>query len=301
MSLDIMHNIAKTKRYEKCSCEKESKFYYLNNKNTWRVYLFGQKIKNSLSPKIHMGFAKASNLKLKNEIKECDSRDEFDAKKNQLLFTKDFLGANITHPFKELIPFESSFHMSPSVRFLGACNTIYRRDKYRLGLENTDIYGIHKTLKDLKILPQSQIQCFLLGSGGAAKAFAFVIMTCFPKIKLTLLTRNILHAEKNFSMFSKHLNISYRDVNETLRPSSSMPNLLVNATPLGLNSPYKKAEDILSQLSGEIGDCFFDMIYFDTYSIQRARKLKINHRNGYTMLLEQAKYSFYLWTNTFPK
>ena len=296
-----MYNIAKTKRYEKCSCEKESKFYYLDKKNPWQLFLFGQKIENSLSPKIHMGFAKSLNLKIAYESNVLESCVEFEAKKNLLLKSKNFLGANVTHPFKENIPLESSFHISPLVKFLGAYNTIYRRDSTQWGLENTDIYGILKTLQELKLSPIMTFQCFLLGSGGAAKSFVYVILKYFPKSKITIITRNILQAEKKFSMFKNHLDISFRTPNEELQVSSSFPNILVNATPIGLESHHEKAEEILNQFSMARGDCLFDMIYFETFSTQLARKLKIKYLNGYTMLLEQARYSFYLWTNIFPK
>jgi len=85
--------------------------------------------------------------------------------------TPNLLGLNVTIPYKkEVMPFLDK--ISEEAQVVGAVNTILKKENKLLGY-NTDVIGFKQSFKPL--LKTHHTKALILGTGGAAKAVAYVL------------------------------------------------------------------------------------------------------------------------------
>jgi shikimate 5-dehydrogenase len=136
------------------------------------VALLGRYIVDSKSPTLHNRWFK--KYKCRGFYSSLLLTDENDFLKmvDTLLQLRNFKGMNITNPFKKKILSYEGFIKSESVFFTKAANTLYKDAAGQFYLENTDVYGVKKSLETL--LPfDLTYEATILGSGGAAACAYF--------------------------------------------------------------------------------------------------------------------------------
>lgn len=185
-------------------------------------------------------------------------------------------GLNVTIPYKEqVIPYLNE--MSEVVKKTGACNCIKIREGKLYGF-NTDVIGIEKSITDF-ISPDCK-KALILGTGGAAKAVAFVL----EKLGITsqFVSRKAL---KNV--------YGYAELTDSIIASNFV---IINTTPLGMHPAVNEAPSInYNAISNN--HFLFDLIYNPekTMFLEQGEKRGAAIKNGYEMLLLQAEESWKIW------
>jgi shikimate dehydrogenase len=192
-------------------------------------------------------------------------------------------GFNVTIPYKEaVIPFLDK--ISPVAEEVGAVNVVkIDRNKdeipYLTGY-NTDVLGFEKSLLEQK--QDYHNSALILGTGGAAKAVAYVL------IKLNIAYQYVSRQPKSNAL-------TY----EMLDKQTIANNLLIiNATPLGMfpNTDICPPIDYTA-ISEE--HFLFDLVYNpkETLFLTNGKEHGTTVQNGYKMLCYQAEEAWRVWKN----
>ena len=185
-------------------------------------------------------------------------------------------GLNVTIPYKESVfPFLDK--VSVQVQEIGACNCIRIRNGILEGF-NTDVIGFERMLLPF-IQPHHQ-RALILGTGGAAKAVAWVL----NKIGI-----NFLYVSRE----ADNQKISYQEVDSHIMRDYS---IVINTTPLGMSPSLEACPDIpYSDATAQ--HLFVDLIYnpSKTKFLGLAEKQGASIVNGLEMLIIQAEESWKIW------
>jgi shikimate dehydrogenase len=190
---------------------------------------------------------------------------------------------------------------------VGAVNTVKIGEKQVISGYNTDVNGVQVTLSELGLLSRrkkkdsSDLTATILGAGGAARACTFVLLSNgFGSI--TLANRSIERAQALVQHFNdqfpraklKVVSLREREVSKEVTVSDLLINAIsdsaANARTIKVN--FSKAIDKLR---------FFDLGYkWESEMLRDAREAGIRSLDGLTMLSEQARKSFEIWTGISP-
>jgi len=186
-------------------------------------------------------------------------------------------GLNVTIPYKEkVIPLLDI--IDKEAKKIGAVNTIkIQRDGTLIGY-NTDHYGFSKALANF--FPLYTKTALILGTGGAAKAIAYVLNAmCF---NYTFVSREKLDTT-----------ITYNELNQEIMTNHC---LIVNCTPLGIFPNIQQCPDIPYEFLTK-KHVLFDLIYNprETEFLKRGFANGARVTNGLKMLEYQAKKSWKIW------
>jgi shikimate dehydrogenase len=216
-----------------------------------------------------------------NSAYENFSIDSISKFPNIVAANPELVGLNVTIPYKEqVIPFLDE--LNEAAREIGAVNTVkITRSTTGIFLKgfNTDTYGFETSLKPL--LKPHHKKALILGTGGASKALKYVLR----KLGIEFISASIEELKED--------EIRYEDIDEKVMAERL---LIINATPLGTypkvdgcaNIPYKFLTD---------KHLLFDLVYnpeITRFLAQGMEKGAIV-KNGYEMLLLQAKKSYEIW------
>jgi shikimate dehydrogenase len=205
------------------------------------------------------------------------------------------LGANVTIPHKEAVRAHLDA-LSPEAEAIGAVNTIVRGKDGSLSGHNTDAAGFLAPL-DLEALAGAEVVVF--GSGGAARAAVYALLTALRPRTLALAARTPARAE------ALAADLARLDLSGALQvvplaeagPLVREAGLVVNTTPLGMHpdvdaTPWPEAEDF------HPGQTVYDLIYTPrpTRLLREASARGAHPLDGLAMLLGQAAEAFHLWT-----
>lgn len=187
-------------------------------------------------------------------------------------------GFNVTIPYKEsIIPFLDE--LSPEAKAIGAVNVVEFQNGTKVG-HNTDAFGFHQSIKPF--LSNKHERAMILGTGGAAKAVAYVLR----KIGLDIIY--ISRSPKGENHFG------YDEVNEHMLNACKM---IVNTTPIGT---FPNVDDCLDLPFKFLSEDHFvvDLIYNPekTQLLKKAEKQGAMILNGESMLKQQALKSYQIWT-----
>ena len=223
--------------------------------------LIGEKLGHSYSKIIH---EKLSTFEY--QLQELQKQEL-----PQCLTQKNFLGINVTIPYKEMvIPYLDE--IDEKAKRIGSVNTVIHKDGKLCGY-NTDYDGFlymlqkhHVSVTDSKVL--------ILGSGGTSKTASCVMKD--------LSAREIIIASRTASSNT----ISYQELS-----NHHDVDIIVNTTPLGMY-PLIEAQAIDLSL---FANCHtvIDVIYnpFQTRLLQQANELEKKVIGGLEMLIAQAVYA----------
>ena len=239
-----------------------------------KVYgLLGAHLSHSFSKKFFTDFFAANKLPYRYQLFEFWHIEDFFEQINTI---KNLEGFNVTIPYKEkVIPFLDS--LSPEAKAVGAVNCVKKVNNRLIGY-NTDIFGFEKTIVPLQL---KNCQALILGTGGAAKAVAYVL-------KQKAITFHFVseHPEQNKAF-------SYEALwDKNIRDYS----LIINATPLGMY-PQTDSFPKIPYWHLTPKHIVIDLVYnpVKTEFLSRAEKQKATIINGMTMLKNQALKSWEIW------
>jgi shikimate dehydrogenase len=192
------------------------------------------------------------------------------------LYKEELEGLNVTIPYKERV-IKFLDECSELVKQTGACNCISIENGKIIGY-NTDVIAFERSL--LQKLQPLHKTALILGTGGAAKAVAFVLE------KLDI----------NFEFVSRNPSadqLSYHQVNSSVIQTHQ---LIINTTPVGL---YPNISDVppLPYNDLSANHFLFDLIYNPekTLFLQKGDEKGAIIQNGYDMLVYQAEESWKIW------
>lgn len=195
---------------------------------------------------------------------------------------KELQGFNITMPYKEkIIPYLDS--LDEMAKEIGAINTVKIKrinDKTLLKGYNTDALGFEQSL--FENIDNKNIQAFILGSGGASKAVAYILRK--HKIEYNIISRN-KKSDKTY--------LNYSDLNPSLIQTHK---LIINTTPLGMYPHLGEMPEIdINQITKE--HIIFDLIYnpSQTLLLENCKYKGAKTINGFDMLCYQAQESWRIW------
>ena len=195
----------------------------------------------------------------------------------------ELVGLNVTIPYKEqVIPF--LHELNDSAQKIGAINTIKIQ---RMGTEiklrgfNTDTYGFENSLQ--AFLKPEHKKALILGTGGASKALKYVL----EKLGIEYISASIEELKEN--------EIRYEDINEQMMQERLV---IINATPLGTYPKVDTFPNIPYEYITE-KHLLFDLVYNpeETQFLARGKAKGARTKNGYEMLLLQAKKSYEIWNS----
>jgi shikimate dehydrogenase len=193
----------------------------------------------------------------------------------------EIIGLNVTIPYKEqVIPFLDE--LNDSAREIGAVNTIrVKRTESGIHLKgfNTDTFGFENSLKSL--LKEHHKKALILGTGGASKALKYVL----TKLGIDFISASIEELKEN--------EIRYESIDKKMMEERF---LIINATPLGTFPKVDACANIPYKFITE-KHLLFDLVYNPeiTKFLQNGIDKGATVKNGYDMLLGQAKKAYEIW------
>lgn len=269
--------------------------------------LLGFPISHSRSPALHNEWFQKLNLNAEYLLFPCQDALHAQQLLYSLMSNPLFLGANITIPFKQT--FLSQWPISAVDSLVlksGAANTLYRCGaKQSWHLANTDVFGIERTVTiHFPNLLNQTFDLLILGGGGAAAAVLASPLIQALRNSCQVIVRN---PEQSIAK-TQALSILNKDTIRTPKnwrpiPNSNLPILVINTLPLGHNneenSIAKNTIDAIAK-SGRPQCFYFDLVYSKTPAVKQAQSAGWQSCDGSTMLREQARKSFELWTGNCP-
>ena len=266
-----------------------------------KYLVIGNPIEHSLSPLIHNHWMK--KYRLVDSVYEKKKIEEKDLKNIIKEIREDKLvGVNVTVPFKKLIiPFLDKLDFVAEET--QSVNTLFKIDNKVVGY-NTDSPGFRDTIRKFypwsndSMMPLSlKGKCILiLGAGGVTPSIISALKSEGAD-NIVLSNRTKEKANQLKELFPELKIMEWGK-----RPS--ICNFVINTTSVGLT----KDEEVKIDFSDYDKNfhknfLFYDLIYNpkETVFLKKARLRGNKTMNGKMMFLNQAKYSFHIWTNVLPE
>ena len=214
----------------------------------------------------------------------------------ELLRGDDYLGANITVPYKERVV-SMMDRLTDEAQQTGAVDTITREGSRLVG-HNTDVNGFRAALDAIVGRQKMPKQAVIIGAGGGARAAVYVFITSgFQRV--IVFNRHLHRAEgliRHFGRSAAHMELRAMPWHESVIESElAKTKVLVNASALGNAGEQSPIPAELLQP---------DLLVIDLAYVPRETKLLRDAKaagateamNGDTMLLHQTAAAFNLWT-----
>ncbi len=253
--------------------------------------VIGNPISHSLSPEIHMAFARQTSqpIEYTRLLAPVDgftrALDEFVAGQGK--------GLSVTMPFK-LPAFERVEFKSERAILAGAVNTIRIEPDGQLFGENTDGVGfIADVTRNLRWSIKDQ-RVLILGAGGAARGILHLLLKESPA-ELIIANRTIERAVKLADENSAMGNVAASGLNK-IRGEFD---LIINATGASLQG---KVPEVPNETITAHTNCY-DMAYatsktpFIRWALEKGAA---KTSDGLGMLVEQAAAAFQIWRDVMP-
>lgn len=255
-----------------------------------RLAVFGQPVKQSLSPRIHGLFAQQLGLNV--EYRAIESTESTFADDVSALAASGARGCNVTAPFKQMA-FTLASHHSEIARQAQAANTLVFETEWRA--DNTDGRGLVADLQRNGLSRDNTACIALLGAGGAAAGVIADLLSAFPG-ELCIANRTQSRAKALAQRFSDLGNVFACEPHELLEHGPF--DALVNATSAGHQGEHPV-------IQGEFLNpdaLLYDMNYGAAAGALEAHCLSkgIRYCDGIGMLVGQAAVSFEIWTGLRP-
>lgn len=262
------------------------------------IVLLGYPLGHSLSPALHNASFRAQNLPFVYRPYPVPPDDIGSAIRQ--LKDAGFAGANVTVPHKRSV-LQYLDATSEIVAAVGAANTlVWKPGPFggELYGDNTDVGGFLATLQNSLWI---EMPCVILGSGGAARAVAFGMLTSTSAPVITVAARNpgrvqsLVGSLSGYDTGGRLRALAITDAGPSIRDAG----LIVNATPVGMHprvddSPWPEPGDF------HRGQLAYDLIYnpSETRFMREAQKAGAQSMGGLEMLIQQAALSYRQWTET---
>lgn len=244
--------------------------------------VIGNPITHSLSPTMHAAWLAAASLPCEYRAIEMP-RNGFAKGITELARNPDFLGANITLPFKQdALAFADT--QTKLARTVGAANLLVR-DKDGWLADNTDVDGFLTPLQSHVITNKTAL---VFGAGGAARA-VLVALQQAGYDKIALCNRTNERAQELLTDLNIK-NACHMPFARRNQPGF-VPGLLVNAGSAGMTGFAPLDVDLRGFPANML---VYDLVYapLQTPLLAQARKAGMTTIGGLSMLIEQARPSF---------
>ncbi|MEO7117628.1 MAG: shikimate dehydrogenase [Candidatus Limnocylindrales bacterium] len=259
-----------------------------------RVVLIGHPVGHSLSGELQQAAFDALGIEAVYESLDKPLIELPDAIAS--LRGDDYLGANITVPFKErVVPMID--RLTEEAQATGAVDTLTREGAKLIG-HNTDVLGFRPALDALIGKQKMPKMAMVLGAGGGARAVVYaLIVNGFQRI--IVFNRHLHRAEglvRHFSRIAAHMELRAMPWHESVIEAELIKaKLLVNASSIGrdVNESPIPAELLQPDLM------VLDLLYTpkETRLLREAKSASAAAvMNGDLMLLHQSAAAFELWT-----
>jgi shikimate dehydrogenase len=192
---------------------------------------------------------------------------------------KDLAGLNVTIPYKESI-LQYIDDISDVVKKCGATNCI-KIENGKLTAYNTDVIGFERSFTPL--LKSHHTKALILGTGGAAKAVAYVLNSL--SIPFLFVSRQSQNAGCiTYEMVTKELLQDY--------------NIIINASPSGM-IPNEDSFPLLPYEFITPKHLLYDLVYKpeETIFLKKGKEQGAAIKNGFEMLILQAEAAWEIWNN----
>lgn len=262
--------------------------------------LLGYPAKHSLSPFIHNYFFNKYNLDavyLSFEIIPSEFKIAFLGG-----WKLGLSGINLTMPFKE-DSIKYIDNLDENATATGSVNTIkFDKQSGKIKGFNSDIPGFIESLDDHGF-DCKKSKCLVVGAGGSAKSTVYALLK--NKIEtIYIYNRNSAKAAEIEILFNKTYPgkiIVVEDLNQV--PINEIK-LITNCTPIGMKQDHLKEKAVIPvPQEWDLKNKFvFEMVYdpLVTPFLKKAIKDGAEVIYGTEMLLNQASFSFEIWTGIYP-
>jgi shikimate dehydrogenase len=263
-----------------------------------RAGVIGHPLGHSLSPVIFQAAFDGAGIDAQYEKWDTEA-DQLEGRLNALR-GDDYLGANVTIPYKEtVVPLLD--RLDETAERIGAVNTIANESGQLAGY-NTDVAGFARALKDDAGFDAKGKRAGILGAGGAARAVSLALVHAGASVILLTgrtpkrLDRVVADLRPIEPIGTTITWAHWGDgVFMTVLPSAD---LLVNCTPVGTKGDDSNGQSpIEAQWLPERG-IVFDLVYnpHETPLLKLAKERGLTPVSGLGMLVYQAAESFRIWT-----
>jgi len=284
-----------------------NQIYTLADLQTWKAIkppvclgVLGDPVAHSLSPKIQNAALEACRIDMQYGRFQISSDELGEALK--LVRTLDFVGGNLTVPHK-IAACRFMHELDDNARRVGAVNTI-KLENAKLRGYNTDGKGFARAIRQEFAVDLRDLRVMLLGTGGAARAIAMqcakencerlvIANRTFEKgQQLAEELRDYFAGPRVLGPVARLQAIPWEE--SSIRFQIAHLDLIVNATPLGLNrsdpSPIP-ARLLAPHLM------IYDTVYGDsrTAFVSAAVEAGARAANGLAMLMHQGALAFEIW------
>lgn len=241
-----------------------------------RFGLIGYPLSHSLSAKYFAAkFEREGILDAEYSLYPLDSIEQVQALKEKIAGLR---GLNVTIPYKTSV-MDYLDEIDPDAESAGAVNTISIENGYSKGY-NTDVFGFEQSLLTA-FTPQKDKGALILGTGGAAKAAAYVMKKW--NLEFQFVSRNPSADDQ----------IHYSELTQNLLSNKQ---LIVQTTPLGMQPLVETCPPLPFEFLNE-QHFLFDMVYnpektiFLSAGLERGCKVM----NGQMMFQLQAENAWTIW------
>ena len=258
-----------------------------------RVGIIGYPLGHSVSPAFQQAALDHHDLDVRFEVWETppDALREVVTR----LRAPNALGAGVTVPHKAaVIPLLD--RLSEPAQRVGAINLIVNRDGLLEG-HNTDTTGFLRALREDSAFDPAGKRVLLLGSGGAARAVAHVLLEQ-GVAALTIANRTPERARQLVADLGGGTALSAVSLEPSELAVDGGWHLIVNCTTLGMRHSAGEKRSPITSASISSDALVYDLVYNppETPLLREAGRAGAHTLGGLPMLIYQGAEAFQLWT-----
>ena len=253
--------------------------------------VIGDPIEHSKSPDIFNHYFESKNIDAKYYKHNLEDISEI----KKVMKDNDYIGCNITSPFKEsIIPYLDFVDEQSTI--IGSVNVVVFENDRLCGY-NTDIEAVYSSIFCELLLNNinvSDSKISIIGLGGAGKAVSYI----FRYFDTVILNRDFMKA----SSFINHLNVYniYQDILSIDADRIENIETIINNSDVIIYTLPRDVKNIINKDWLNSSKMFFDANYDNNELKEMVKVTGCKYFDGKEWLIEQAYHSFNHFFGYFP-